>query len=51
MRTIDEILDKAVKNTLIMLRDRQPIEKEIKRTGNKKSLHQKSKNKVKSWKV
>jgi hypothetical protein len=48
---VNEIIDQAVKNTLLRLRNDKPIEIEVRRTGNKKSLHQKSKNKVKSWKV
>lgn len=51
MRNINEIIDQAVKNTLLRLRNDKPIEIVNKRTGNKKALHQKSKNKVKSWKV
>ncbi|NMF06277.1 hypothetical protein ACUH7Y_06985 [Clostridium beijerinckii] len=51
MRSIDEIIDQAVKNTLLRLRTDKPIEIVNKRTGNKKALHQKGKNKVKSWKV
>lgn len=51
MRNIEEIIDQAIKNTLLRLRNNKPIEVEVKRTGNKKALHQKSKNKVKSWKI
>jgi len=51
MRNIDEIIDQAIKNTLLRLRTDKPIEVEIRRTGNKKALHQKGKNKVNVWKV
>lgn len=51
MRNIEEIIDQAIKNTLLRLRNNKPIEIEVRRTGNKKALHQKSKNKVKSWKI
>jgi hypothetical protein len=51
MRSIDEIMDQAVKDTLLRLKTDKPIEVEVRRTGNKKALHQKGKNKVKSWKV
>lgn len=51
LRSVNEIIDQAVKNTLLRLRTDKPIEIEIRRTGNKKALHQKSKNKVKVWKV
>lgn len=47
MRNIDEIIDQAIKNTLLRLRNDKPIEIVNKRTGNKKALHQKGKNKVK----
>lgn len=50
-RTIEEIIDKAIGNTLYKLKNDKPIEIVKKRTGNKKALHQKGKNKVKSWKV
>ena len=49
MRSVTEIIDQAVKNTLLRLRTDKPIEIEIRRTGNKKVLHQKSKNKINSW--
>lgn len=49
MRNIDEIIDQAIKNTLLRLRSDKPIEIEVRRTGNKKALHQKGKNKIKSW--
>lgn len=51
LRSVNEIIDQAVKNTLLRLRTDKPIEVEARRTGNKKALHQKGKNKVKSWKV
>ena len=50
-RTVEEIMIQAVKNALLRLRTDKPIEIEVRRTGNKKALHQKGKNKVKSWKV
>lgn len=51
LRSVNEIIDQAVKNTLLRLKNDKPIEIVNKRTGNKKALHQKGKNKVKSWKV
>lgn len=51
MRSIDEIIDQAVKNAILRLRTDKPIELVKKRTGNKKALHQKGKNKVNVWKV
>ncbi|WP_271814524.1 hypothetical protein [Clostridium beijerinckii] len=49
MRTLDEIIDQAVKNTLLRLRTDKPIEIVNKRTGNKQALHQKGKNKIKKF--
>lgn len=51
MRNINEIIDQAVKNTLLRLRTDKPIEIVNKRTGNKKALHQKSKNKIRKFNV
>ena len=48
-RTVEEITMQAVKNTLLRLRTDKPIEIEIRRTGNKKALHQKGKNKIKKF--
>ena len=45
MRSLEEILDQAVANTLLRLRQEPIKEKVVKRTGNKKALHQKNKNK------
>lgn len=50
MRNIEEIIDQAYKNTLLRLRVDKPIEIEVRRTGNKKALHQKGKNKIKVFK-
>lgn len=49
LRSISEILDKAVANSLIRL-DAELKPKTIKRTGNKKALHQKAKNARLKWK-
>ena len=48
-RSLDEIIDAAVVNTLSRLRNEEPKQKVVKRTGNKKALHQKGGNKVKLW--
>ena len=48
-RSLDEIIDAAVVNTLIRLRNEEPKQRVVKRTGNKKALHQKNSNKVKLW--
>jgi hypothetical protein len=50
-RTVEEITIQAVKNTLLRLRTDKPIEVEVRRTGNKKALHQKGKNKTKLWRI
>ena len=50
-RTVNEIIDMAVRNTLLRLRNYKPIEIETRRTGNKKALHQKGKNKIKRFNV
>ena len=44
-RSIDEIIDAAVVNTLSRLRSEEQKQRVAKRTGNKKALHQKGKNK------
>ncbi len=49
IRNINEIIDAAVVNTLSRLRNEEPKQKVVKRTGNKKALHQKKSNKVKLW--
>ena len=49
LRSVTEIIDQAVKNTLLRLRTDKLIEIEIRRTGNKKALHQKGKNKIKKF--
>ena len=49
LRSINEIIDAAVVNTLTRLRNEKPIPVVIKLTGNKKALHQKSKNTRCSW--
>ena len=49
IRSIDEIIDTAVVNALSRLRSEEPKQKVVKRTGNKKALHQKGGNKVKLW--
>ena len=49
IRSVDEIIDAAVINTLSRLRSEEPKQKVVKRTGNKKVLHQKSRNKKELW--
>lgn len=49
LRTVNEILDAAVINALLRLRTEKPKRIPIKITGNKKALHQKSKNVRCSW--
>ena len=49
IRSVDEIIDAAVVNALSRLRSEEPKQKVVKRTGNKKALHQKGSNKVKTW--
>lgn len=49
--SLDEIIDAAVVNTLSRLRNEEPKQRVVKRTGNKKSLHEKNKNKVKLWTI
>ena len=49
IRSVDEIIDAAVVNTLSRLRNEEPKQKVVKRTGNKKALHQKERNKVNIW--
>ena len=46
-RSLDEIIDSAVINKLSRLRNEEPKQKVVKRTGNKKALHQKERNKAK----
>ena len=48
-RSLDEIIDSAVINTLSRLRSEEPKQKAVKRTGNKKALHQKERNKANIW--
>ena len=48
-RSLDEIIDSAVINTLSRLRNKEPRQKVIKRTGNKKALYQKERNKSNIW--
>ena len=48
MRSIDEILDKAIENAKLRRRE-EPKQRVVKRTGNKKALHQKSKNRRPIW--
>ena len=49
IRSVDEIIDAAVVNALSRLRNEEPKQKVVKRTGNKKALHQKERNKVNIW--
>lgn len=49
MRTVNEIIDAAIVNTLSRLKTEKPMPVVIKLTGNKKALHQKAKNKRCSW--
>lgn len=49
LRSINEILDKALENTKLRLKTEVPKQKIIKRTGNKRALHQKSKNRRSIW--
>ena len=48
MRSINEILDVAVENAKLRLR-KEPRQRVVKRTGNKKALHQKSRNRRAVW--
>ena len=48
LRSINEILDKAVENAKLRLRE-EPKQRVVKRTGNKKALHQKAKNRRPVW--
>lgn len=41
LRSLDEIIDAAVVNVLSRLRSKEPKQRMVKRTGNKKALHQK----------
>jgi hypothetical protein len=49
LRSVNEIIDQAIKNTLLRFRTEKPIEIEVRRTGNKKALHQKGKNKIRKF--
>ena len=49
IRSVNEIIDSAVVNTLSRLRNEEPKQKVVKRTGNKKALHQKERNKANIW--
>ena len=49
-RTLEEIMERAAKNAKERLDQEPRKEKLVKRTGNKKALHQKGRNKVKTWK-
>jgi len=49
LRTVNEIIEAAIANTLLRLRTQEPNRISIKATGNKKALHQKSKNVRCSW--
>ena len=49
LRTVNEIIEAAIANTLLRLRTQVPNRIPIKSTGNKKALHQKSKNTRCSW--
>lgn len=44
LRNLNEIIDAAVVNTLRRLKNEEIEKKIIRKTGNKKALHQKSKN-------
>ena len=48
-RSLDEIIDAAVVNALSRLRSEEPKQKVVKRTGNKKALRQKERNKANIW--
>ncbi len=48
LRSINEILNAAVENAKLRLRE-EPKQRVVKRTGNKKALHQKSKNRRPVW--
>jgi len=49
LRSINEILDAAIENAKLRLREEPIKENVVKRTGNKKALHQKSKNRRAVW--
>lgn len=49
LRSVNEIIDAAIVNTLARLRIEKPKRMPVKTTGNKKALHQKAKNKRCSW--
>ena len=48
-RRLDEIIDSAVINTLSRLRNEESKQKVVKRTGNKKALYKKERNKANIW--
>lgn len=48
-RTTAEIIECAYINALERLRNEEPKQRIVKRTGNKKALHQKSKNRRPVW--
>jgi hypothetical protein len=50
LRTLEEIISKALENTLKILNDKPTNEMTVKKTGNKKAIHQKSKNRRALWK-
>lgn len=49
LRTVNEIINAAVINTLARLKTEKPMPVVIRLTGNKKARHQKSKNTRCSW--
>jgi len=49
LRNINEIIDVAMVNALTRLRTEKPKRIPVKATGNKKALHQKSKNVRLTW--
>ena len=50
IRSLDEIIDAAVVNTLSRIISEEQKQRVVKRTGSKKALHQKSKNRKGSFK-
>ena len=49
MRSLEEIIDQAVENAKSRLKEAEPKQRAVKRTGNKKALHQKGKNRKGSF--
>lgn len=49
IRSTSEIIECAYYNALKRLRNEEPKQRVVKRTGNKKALHQKSKNRRAVW--